>query len=87
MRRTTTDYQMRAARCESLEELRECLRDEADERLRGRLYGVPRIDWTTLATFGGSEPTCTDGVWSWDAARLLVGDCANELRIVPRGEG
>ena len=28
---------------------------------------------TRLPTFGGPAPRSTDGVWSWDATRLLVG--------------
>lgn len=41
-------------------------------------------DWTNLPTFGGSDPRNTREVWSWDARRLLVGTCADDLRIVPR---
>lgn len=45
------------------------------------------IDWTDLPTFGGVEPASTDGVWSWDETHLLVGECASELRIIPRWYG
>lgn len=37
-----------------------------------------------MPTFGGDEPANTDGVWSWDATRLLVGANTAELRIVTR---
>ena len=39
---------------------------------------------TNLPTFGGVEPADTSGVWSWDADRLLVGTCADDLEIVER---
>lgn len=42
------------------------------------------LDWTSLPTFGGTEPRDTVGVWSWDADNLLVGTCASDLRIEPR---
>lgn len=32
------------------------------------------IDICELPTFGGTEPASTDGVWSWDANALLVGE-------------
>jgi len=37
-----------------------------------------------LPTFGGVEPTDTYEVWSWDETRLLVGTCADDLKIVNR---
>lgn len=53
-------------------------------------FGLPvahgEIDWTSLPTFGGEEPHNTVGVWSWDATRLLVGTCADDLKIVDRAE-
>lgn len=39
---------------------------------------------TDLPTFGGAAPADTDGVWSWDEQRLLVGTCADDLEIVAR---
>ena len=42
------------------------------------------IDWTELPTYGGAEPADTDGIWSWDATRLLIGTCADDLQIVER---
>jgi CTP:molybdopterin cytidylyltransferase MocA len=51
-------------------------------------FGLPvafgEIDWTSLPTFGGDEPASTSGVWSWDATSLLVGTCADDLKIVAR---
>lgn len=44
----------------------------------------PGVDWTSLPVFGGTEPRDTECVWSWDATRLLIGTCANDLRIVDR---
>ena len=37
-----------------------------------------------LAVYGGTEPDDTEGVWSWDAERLLVGTCSDDFEIVPR---
>lgn len=42
------------------------------------------IDWSDLPTFGGEEPPDTSGIWSWDAAHMLVGGCLDELEIVVR---
>lgn len=44
----------------------------------------------SLPTFGGEAPASTDGVWSWDAERVLVGTHVGQagemgaLRIVAR---
>ena len=59
---------------QSLESLRRLLQNDSDER----------IDWSSLPAFGGDEPRCSLQVWSWDAERLLVGDCAANLEIVAR---
>ena len=41
--------------------------------------------WSTdLPTFGGDEPENTDGVWSWDETRLIVGTCSDDVEIVSR---
>ncbi len=50
------------------------------------LHGLAgRVELTDdMPSFGGEEPRCTDGVWSWDATHLLVGRCAGELEIVER---
>ena len=43
--------------------------------------------WSTdLPSFGGDEPANTDGIWSWDEYRLLVGSCADDLEIIDRGD-
>lgn len=47
----------------------------------GAVHDVDLI-LTYLPVYGGEEPSSTDGVWSWDAERLLVDD----MRIVPRAE-
>ena len=39
----------------------------------------------SLPVFGGDEPG-GGGVWSWDADRVLIGTCADDLRIVTREE-
>lgn len=43
-----------------------------------------RVDWASLPTFGGPDVDDTDGVWSWDATRMLVGTCRDDLEIIPR---
>ncbi len=65
----------------TLDELRDELRAEEPNE-----YGDRTIDWTDLPTFGGEEPACTRSIWSWDESRLLIGDFADELRIVSRRE-
>lgn len=42
------------------------------------------IDWSSLPTFGGAEPSSTIEVLSWDSERLLVGTCVHNLEIVSR---
>jgi hypothetical protein len=41
-------------------------------------------DWSSLETFGGDEPALTSGVWSWDETHMIVGSCAEDVKIVPR---
>jgi hypothetical protein len=44
-----------------------------------------RVELTDdMPTFGGDEPDCTVGVWSWDDTHLLVGDCVSDLAMVTR---
>lgn len=41
--------------------------------------------WSSdLPTFGGEEPDDTEGVWSWDEKRLIVGSFAGDLEIIER---
>lgn len=78
----------------TLDDLLEILRADPAHQNDGasatyaRAHGLPTAhgvaDWTDLPTFGGGEPADTVGVWSWDPTRLLVGTCANDLRIVHR---
>ncbi|MFY2560711.1 hypothetical protein ACN469_24115 [Corallococcus terminator] len=51
-----------------------------------RRWGRHLVDlpWTVLPTFGGTTPARTEGVWSWDATRLLVGSEAGALVLCPR---
>ena len=41
------------------------------------------IDFSSLPTFGGTEPVDTLGVWSWDETSLLIGE-GSDLSIVAR---
>jgi len=44
-----------------------------------------RVELTDeMDDFGGEEPDCTAGVWSWDEGHLLVGTHAGDLEIVAR---
>lgn len=44
-------------------------------------------DWPTkIPTFGGTMPASTDGVWSFDERRVLIGSCGDDLAIVSREE-
>ena len=63
----------------TLEQLCEALR--AARGIPGMDYVV---DFTDLPTFGGPEPRERQGVWSWDASRLLIGGSLDELSIVAR---
>lgn len=51
----------------------------------GECVGKDALD-SDMPTFGGDEPASTDGVWSWDATRLLVGTCAGDLRMALRSD-
>ncbi|QSQ17596.1 hypothetical protein [Myxococcus landrumensis] len=42
------------------------------------------LPWTELPTFGGAPPSPTDGVWSWDERRLLVGVRPDLLELISR---
>jgi hypothetical protein len=44
------------------------------------------IDWSDLPVFGGEESDSTLGVWSWDAESLIVGTCADDIKIVSRAD-
>jgi hypothetical protein len=71
------------------------LKELRDALLAGR-YDEPSDDsdggdlWenhnttTELPTFGGEEPSDTNGVWSWDETHLLIGEGGDDFVIVPR---
>lgn len=43
--------------------------------------------WSSdLPNFGGEEPEDTEGVWSWDEKRLIVGEYNGNLEIITREE-
>lgn len=73
------DWQGEAAKAEDLDALLELIEE-------ARQQGVgDQIDMSELPTYGGEAPEGgTDGVWSWDEDRLLVGAGAD--RIVSREE-
>mgnify|MGYP003625742748 CR=1 FL=1 len=43
-------------------------------------------DYSDLPTFGGTMPADTIEIFSWDKTRLLVGTCADDMRIISRSE-
>lgn len=47
-----------------------------------RSHDTRDADLSDLPAFGGETPARTEGVWSWDEDRLLVGE--GELEIVTR---
>lgn len=68
----------------SLDELFEAMRDKSHSHHVETLdqHGQWRND---LPTFGWRWPVDENlGVWSWDAKRLIVGTCADDLQIIPR---
>jgi hypothetical protein len=56
--------------------------DSLQERMQDEDEGLG--DWTSLPTYGGEAPEDTQRVWSWDAARMIVGTCADDVMIIPR---
>lgn len=59
--------------------------DDLDGLLIAMREGWPSIkNWDSLPTYGGVDPDDTHGVWSWDASRLIVGSCADDVEIVDR---
>ena len=54
------------------------------DAMRERCDILPQ--WDDLPTYGGEAPENTMEVWSWDAGRLIVGTCADDVEIIPRGE-
>ena len=76
----------------TLDELYQVLLEDEGTAQYADLHSLPRnggegIDWSSLPTFGGEPPADTQGVWSWDADRMIVGRSHNELRLVRREEG
>ena len=58
-----------------------------DELLGLMLANDERLgDWTSLPTFGGEDPASTHEVWSWDATRMIMGTCEDDIQIVSREE-
>jgi len=82
----------------SVETLAQPCQSDADELLQSvttleqlievltqhEILGLDLIDWTELPTFGGDDPADTQGVWSWDKERILVGTCRDDLDIQDR---
>jgi len=56
--------------------------DDLIESVRAGEYTDRQM--TDLPTYGGEEPESTEGVWSWDATRLLIGACPDDFHIVDR---
>lgn len=66
----------------TLEDLKQAL--ERQDVWLGAPIAHGELDWSALPKFGGEEPGDTNEVWSWDADRLLVGSCRDDLEIVDR---
>jgi len=56
------------------------------QRLKATMREQDRANFSlaNLPTFGGSAPSDTHGVWSWDEDRVLVGSSIKDMRIEPR---
>jgi len=57
--------------------------DNLDE-LHGKLLSGGRELDDSLPLYGGEAPSDTEGVWSWDKNRVLVGTCVEDLKIENR---
>lgn len=68
----------------TLEQLQDYLR--AGTLWDGAPLKYGELDMTSLPTFGGPEPADTQGVWSWDEERLLVGSCPSDVMLEWRTE-
>jgi len=71
---------------ETLQEIEVELAELAAEHYQAEPTTVDQlIDVAGLPTYGGSAPGETEGVWSWDSGRLLVGEGSwAECKIVER---
>ena len=73
------DYQSRVNNAKNIFELAEILRDIEAECIESRANDgfAPSlenlVDITSLPTFGGDTPKCTEGVYSWSSEHILVG--------------
>lgn len=59
---------------DNLDSLLEALQDGEIEEIENSIRGIPdpiRLP-VSLPTFGGAEPADTEGIYSWDADRVLI---------------
>ena len=75
------DFQELATSYEKIKDL--------DDLFNKMMYDHPAVmdkgSWSTdLPNFGGERPDDTDGIWSWDEKRMIVGTCNNDLQIIER---
>ena len=58
-----------------------------DELLAAMRAGeIDENAFASLPTFGGEEPRNTNGVWSWNATHVLVGEGKNDFAILDRND-
>ena len=62
----------------------ECSLDGLLEALRNHRFDGKTM--CSLPTFGGTEPSSTVCILSWDEDRLLVGTCCDDFSIIDRDE-
>lgn len=74
----------RITNAKDLPELLKAMQEIQDECRENETDSEAIYDITSLPTFGGTEPSNTAGIWSWDEQNLLVGDCLDEMKITPR---
>lgn len=78
---TVPEYAAAVRNATNLGELLAALRLLATVPADDRDAADRAVDWTALPTFGGARPDDTDGVWSWDEERQIVGTCPADLRM------
>ncbi len=73
----------------NLRELFDAMKDQHDCRIATDDKATYNIMvqsglWDSLPTFGGTEPTDTECIWSWDETHLIIGSCSQDLQLVSR---
>ena len=68
----------------NLEELLEILKANGDWAGSPQNHG--ELDYSSLPTFGGDEPSNAAGIWSWDEDSVIMGSCSDDFCIESRSD-